>query len=381
MSQKAIAVLTSGGDAPGMNAAVRAVVRTGIAKGMKVYGVRRGYNGLLTGDVTELNLRSVSDIIHRGGTVLYTARSAEYNTPAGVKKAADYCRELGVSGVVVIGGDGSFRGARDLTNEGIPCVGIPGTIDNDVACSEYTIGFDTAMNTAMEMVDKIRDTAQSHDRCSVVEVMGRRCGDIALQTGVAVGATAILVPEVEYDLERDVIARILNNKSTGKKHFIIVVAEGVGKVGEIATYIQTRTGIESRATILGHVQRGGSPTLRDRVVASEMGHKAVDLLEQGIGNRVIAMQRSSTSTSPKHSTWSAYSTKTSSRSLTPSRSDRKNNNKATEKKCSVAFLHTKDCSNRNCQSLFRLFCCIDRSDQYSLDLQTVIQHRRSHIII
>ncbi len=290
MEQKAIAVLTSGGDAPGMNAAVRAVVRTGISKGMKVYGVSRGYNGLLTGDVKELHLRSVSDIIHRGGTVLYTARSMEYNTPAGVKKAADYCRSLGVSGVVVIGGDGSFRGARDLTNEGIPCVGIPGTIDNDIACSEYTIGFDTAMNTAMEMVDKIRDTAQSHDRCSVVEVMGRRCGDIALQTGVAVGAAAILVPEVEFDLERDVISRILANKEKGKKHFIIVVAEGVGKVDEIAKYIQTRTGIESRATVLGHVQRGGSPTLRDRVVASEMGHKAVDLLEQGVGNRVIAMK-------------------------------------------------------------------------------------------
>lgn len=289
MSQKAIAVLTSGGDAPGMNAAVRAVVRSGISKGMKVYGVSRGYNGLLTGEVAELNLRSVSDIIHRGGTVLYTARSEEYNSPAGVKKAADFCRELGVSGVVVIGGDGSFRGARDLTGEGIPCVAIPGTIDNDIACSEYTVGFDTAMNTAMEMVDKIRDTAQSHDRCSVVEVMGRRCGDIALQTGIAVGATAILVPEVAYDMEKDVISRIINNQSTGKKHFIVVVAEGVGKVNEIATYIQNRTGIESRATILGHVQRGGSPTLRDRVVASQMGYKAVELLENGVGNRVVAM--------------------------------------------------------------------------------------------
>lgn len=289
MSQKAIAVLTSGGDAPGMNAAVRAVVRSGISKGMKVYGISRGYNGLLTGDVSELNLRSVSDIIHRGGTVLYTARSEEYNSPAGVKKAADFCRTLGVSGVVVIGGDGSFRGARDLTNEGIPCVAIPGTIDNDIACSEYTVGFDTAMNTAMEMVDKIRDTAQSHDRCSVVEVMGRRCGDIALQTGIAVGATSILVPEVEFEIERDVIARILANQSTGKKHFIVVVAEGVGKVNELATYIQNRTGIETRATILGHVQRGGSPTLRDRVVASEMGYKAVTLLENGVGNRVVAM--------------------------------------------------------------------------------------------
>ena len=290
MSQKAIAVLTSGGDAPGMNAAVRAVVRTGISKGMKVYGVYRGYNGLLAGDVKELNLRSVSDIIHRGGTVLYTARSPRYNTPEGVKQAADFCRELGVSGVVVIGGDGSFRGARDLTNEGIPCVGIPGTIDNDIACSEYTVGFDTAMNTAMEMVDKIRDTAQSHDRCSVVEVMGRRCGDIALQTGIAVGAAAILVPEVEYDLERDVIARILENQSTGKKHFIIVVAEGVGGVDDLAKYIEHRLGIEARATVLGHVQRGGSPTLRDRVVASEMGYRAVKLLSQDIGNRVVVMR-------------------------------------------------------------------------------------------
>ena len=290
MSQKTIAVLTSGGDAPGMNAAVRAVVRTGISKGMKVYGVSRGYNGLLTGDVAELNLRSVSNIIHRGGTVLYTARSEEYNTPEGVKKAADFCRKLGVSGVVVIGGDGSFRGARDLTGEGIPCVGIPGTIDNDIACSEYTVGFDTAMNTAMEMIDKIRDTAQSHDRCSVVEVMGRRCGDIALQTGIAVGAASILVPEVDFDLDKDVVDRILLNQRTGKKHFIIVVAEGVGKVDEIAKYVQSKTGIESRATILGHVQRGGSPTLRDRVVASEMGFKAVSLLEQGVGNRVVAMK-------------------------------------------------------------------------------------------
>ena len=291
MSQKAIAVLTSGGDAPGMNAAVRAVVRTGISKGMKVYGVKRGYNGLLNRDVEELNLRSVSNIIQRGGTVLYTARSEEYNTPAGVKKAADYCRDLGVSGVVVIGGDGSFRGARDLTGEGIPCVCIPGTIDNDIACSEYTVGFDTAMNTAMEMVDKIRDTAQSHDRCSVVEVMGRRCGDIALQTGIAVGAASILVPEIEYDLEKDVISRILENQQNGKKHFIIVVAEGVGKVNEIATYIQNRTGIESRVTILGHVQRGGAPTLRDRVAATKLGYYAVELLEKGIGNRVCGFKK------------------------------------------------------------------------------------------
>ena len=290
MAQKSIAVLTSGGDAPGMNAAVRAVVRAGINKGMRVYGVYRGYNGLLNGDVQEMNLRSVSDIIGFGGTMLYTARSEEFATPAGVKKAADFCRSIDVSGVVVIGGDGSFKGARALTNAGINCIGIPGTIDNDIACSEYTVGFDTAMNTALQMVDRIRDTAQSHDRCSIVEVMGRRCGDIALQTGIATGATAILVPEIPYNIERDVIQRIVNTQKTGKKHFIIVVAEGVGKVAELANYIENRLGIETRATILGHVQRGGSPTLRDRVVASEMGFRAVELLEKNLGNRVVAMK-------------------------------------------------------------------------------------------
>lgn len=285
---KALAVLTSGGDAPGMNAAVRAVVRAGIHRGFKVYGISRGYHGLLRGEATEMNLRSVSDIIGRGGTLLYTARCKAMTTPEGQQKAADICRSLDIEGLVVIGGDGSFKGARALSNLGIPCVGIPGTIDNDIACSDYTIGFDTAMNTAMEMVDKIRDTAQSHDRCSVVEVMGRRCGDIALQTGIAVGATAILVPEIPHDIEQDVIAKIYEQKSTGKKHFIIVVAEGVGGVEDLAKYIEKRTGIESRATILGHVQRGGSPTLRDRMMATAMGVEAVDLLEKGIGNRVIA---------------------------------------------------------------------------------------------
>lgn len=290
METKAIAVLTSGGDAPGMNAAVRAVTRAALAKGMKVLGVRRGYNGLLNGDVFEMNLRSVSDIIHRGGTVLYTARSPEFNTKEGVKKAAETCRRLGIVGVVVIGGDGSFRGARDLTGEGIPCVGIPGTIDNDIASSDYTIGFDTAMNTAMEMIDRIRDTAQSHDRCSVVEVMGRRCGDIALETGIAVGASAILVPEVPFDLQKDVIDRMLTTRKTGKQHFIIIVAEGVGGVEELAREIEKKTGIETRATVLGHVQRGGSPTIRDRVVASQMGHRAVEILEEGRGNRVVVMK-------------------------------------------------------------------------------------------
>ena len=278
---KSLAVLTSGGDAPGMNAAVRAVVRAGIYNGFKVYGVYKGYNGLLNGDVKEMNLRSVSDILSRGGTILYTARSKKFMQPEYQQQAADFCRSLDIEG-------GSFRGARALSNLGIPCVALPGTIDNDIACSDYTIGFDTAMNTAVEMIDKIRDTAQSHDRCSVVEVMGRHCGDIALQTGIAVGATSIIVPEVPYDVERDVISRIYEQKDTGKKHFIVIVAEGVGGVQDISKYIQNRTGIETRATILGHVQRGGSPTLRDRLMATNMGVAAVELLTKGIGNRVIA---------------------------------------------------------------------------------------------
>ena len=285
-----IGVLTSGGDAPGMNAAIRAVVRAGISSGLKVKGVRRGYAGLLEEDIIDMDTMSVTDIVQRGGTILFTSRCKEMMTPEGQQKAADICRKHGIDGMVVIGGDGSFRGARCLTNAGINCIGVPGTIDNDIACSEYTVGFDTAMNTAIQMVDRIRDTAQSHDRCSIVEVMGRRCGDIALQTGIATGATAILVPEVQYNIERDVIARIVNTQKTGKKHFIVVVAEGVGGVRDLAKYVEQRLGIEARATILGHVQRGGSPTLRDRVVASEMGFRAVELLEQNIGNRVIAMQ-------------------------------------------------------------------------------------------
>lgn len=296
MSKK-IAVLTSGGDAPGMNAVVRAVVRAGISAGLEVFGIRKGYNGLLTGDIVPMNLRSVTDVIHRGGTILYTARSPKYNSPEGVKQAADKCREMGIDGVVVVGGDGSFRGARDLTGAGIPCIAIPGTIDNDIASSEYTVGYDTAMNTAMEMVDRLRDTSASHNRCSVVEVMGRRCGDIALNTGIAVGATAILVPEVPFDFEKDVIERIRRTQSTGRQHFIIVVAEGCSSiagndVNDMAKRIEKETGVETRATVLGHVQRGGRPTLRDRVVASQMGCHAVDLLLEGKSNRVVVMQKS-----------------------------------------------------------------------------------------
>ncbi|HBN80063.1 MAG TPA: 6-phosphofructokinase [Ruminococcaceae bacterium] len=287
-----MAVLTSGGDAPGMNAAVRAVVRSGLANGINVVGIYRGYNGLLNCDTVEMNLRSVSDIIHHGGTILFTARSPEFNSAEGVRQAAENCRRMGIEGLVVIGGDGSFRGALDLSKAGIPCIGIPGTIDNDIACSEYTIGYDTAMNTAMEMVDRLRDTTESHDRCSVVEVMGRRCGDIALNTGIAVGAMAILVPEIPFDFDKDIIERMKYTQKAGKKHFIIVVAEGVGGVENLALEIEKRTGIESRATILGHVQRGGSPTLRDRVVATEMGYRAVQLLLEGRGDRVIAMRDS-----------------------------------------------------------------------------------------
>ena len=290
MCAKRIAVLTSGGDAPGMNAAVRGVVRTAIDFGFEVLGVKRGYNGLLLGDMFPMDIRSVSDTIQLGGTSLFTARSPEFNTPEGVAKAAKACRDNDIYGVVVIGGDGSFRGARDLTGAGVPCIGIPGTIDNDIASSEYTIGFDTAMNTAMEMIDRLRDTTESHDRCSVVEVMGRHCGDIALNTGIATGAIVTLVPEIPFDMEKDVVDRIKASQKTGKRHFIVVVAEGVGHTEEIAKAIQDATGIESRATILGHVQRGGSPSLRDRLVGSEMGHKAVSLLKEGKSNRVVVMR-------------------------------------------------------------------------------------------
>jgi 6-phosphofructokinase 1 len=287
---KTIGVLTSGGDAPGMNAAIRAVVRTGINRGMRVIGIRRGYKGLINGDMIELNLRSVSDIIHRGGTILYTARSLEFKTDEGMNKAVRVCEEMGIDGIVVIGGDGSFRGASDLSKRGIPCVGLPGTIDNDITSSEYTIGFDTSLNTVMQMVDRLRDTAESHDRCSVVEVMGKGAGYLALHAGIAVGATSVIVPEVPYDLDKDIIPRLASIQRNGKKHFIIIVAEGVGKTEEIAREINEKTGIETRTTILGHVQRGGSPTVRDRVVASVMGYYAVELLSNGIGNRVVVMK-------------------------------------------------------------------------------------------
>ena len=286
---KTIGVLTSGGDAPGMNAAVRSIVRSAEAMGIKVKGVMRGYNGLIENHFVDLDIRSVSDIIQRGGTVLYTARCPKFKTEEGIQEAIKNCKANGIEGLIVIGGDGSFRGARDLSLRGIPCIGLPGTIDNDIAATDYTIGFDTAMNTVVEMVDKLRDTACSHDRCSVVEVMGHGAGDLALQCGLAVGATSVIVPEKTYDPEA-VITKIRETQKRGRNHFIIVVSEGLCDVRELAKQIEESTGIESRATILGHIQRGGSPTLRDRVVASKMGYAAVELLKNGIGNRVIALK-------------------------------------------------------------------------------------------
>ena len=286
---KTIGVLTSGGDAPGMNAAVRSIVRTAASMGMTVKGIKRGYNGLIENNIVDLDIRSVSDIIQRGGTVLYTARCLRFTTEEGMQEAIKNCKANGIEGLVVIGGDGSFRGARDLSLRGIPCIGIPGTIDNDIPSTEYTIGFDTAMNTVVEMVDKLRDTACSHERCSVVEVMGHGAGDIALQSGLAVGATAIIVPEIGFDLQ-NVIDKILETKKNGRNHFIIVVSEGLCDATQLARQLQESTGIETRATILGHIQRGGNPTLRDRVVASKMGYAAVELLSKGIGNRVVGLK-------------------------------------------------------------------------------------------
>ncbi len=287
-----IGVLTSGGDAPGMNAAVRAVVRTALSKGIQVMGVKHGYNGLLQEEIYEMNVRSVSEIIHRGGTVLHTARCLEFIKLAGQQLAAANCRKHGIDAMVIIGGDGSFRGALDLYKQGVPCIGIPATIDNDIGCSEYTIGYDTAMNTAIESIDKLRDTTQSHDRCSVVEVMGRNCGQLALNVGIATGALCSLIPEAKYNLQKDVVNRMLFAKGTGKKHYIIVVAEGAGKAFYLAEKIQQLSGIDSRATVLGHVQRGGSPSLMDRTMSTRMGFHAIKCLEEGRVNRIVALKGS-----------------------------------------------------------------------------------------
>lgn len=286
---KKIGVLTSGGDAPGMNAAIRAVVRTGTYYGLEVYGVKQGYVGLIENDMEKMTARSVSETLQRGGTFLQTARCLEFKTAEGVNKAYETAKKAGLDGLIVIGGDGSFRGAMDLCKAGLPTIAMPGTIDNDINCSEYTIGYDTCLNTVVDAVDKIRDTSTSHNRCSVIEVMGRNAGYIALEAGIACGAEVVLLPEKEWSFDEDVLRVVLDSKARGKRHTIIIVAEGVGGVIEMAKTIEEKTGIETRATILGHVQRGGKPTVRDRVMASAMGARAVELLLEGKQNRIVRM--------------------------------------------------------------------------------------------
>ena len=282
-----IGVLTSGGDAPGMNALIRSVVRSASAHDISVIGIRRGYSGLINGDIIEMGARSVDGIIRKGGTMLYTARCKEMLTEEGLQKAADTCRYLGIDGLICCGGDGTFRGAQALSRKGVPCIGVPGTIDNDIGSSDYTIGFDTACNTAIECIDKLRDTMQSHERCSVVEVMGRRAGHLALQVGCAVGATAICLPERQLDFDTEIVERMRIGRIKGRNHHIIIVAEGYGSAQDVADQIHEATGIDTRVTILGHIQRGGSPSAMDRVMATRMGYAAVRALMEGKTNRVV----------------------------------------------------------------------------------------------
>ncbi len=286
---KTIAVLTSGGDAPGMNAAIRAVVRAGLDKGLRVMGIQRGYAGLINGEIYEMNRHSVSDIIQRGGTILRTARCEEFKTEEGRKKAVGVLRVFGIDGLVVIGGDGSFNGARLLSDLGVATVGIPGTIDNDLPYTEYTVGFDTALNTVLDAINKLRDTSTSHERISIVEVMGRNCGDIALYAGIAGGAESIIVPEKGYNID-EICKTVLEGKLKGKMHNLIILAEGVGGAKELAEKVEEITGVVTRATILGHIQRGGSPSAFDRVLASRFGAAAVDTLIQGKSGRVIGIR-------------------------------------------------------------------------------------------
>ena len=287
---KTIGILTSGGDAPGMNAAIRAVVRRAINDGLSVKGIQRGYMGLLNEEIIDMDKHSVSDIIQRGGTILGTARCAEFKTPEGQEKADEICRKYDIDGIIVIGGDGSYRGAQALARHGINTIGLPGTIDLDIACTDYTIGFDTAVNTAMEAIDKVRDTSSSHERCSIIEVMGRNAGYIALWCGIANGAEDILIPEkYDYDEQR-LIDNIINNRRHGKRHHIIINAEGIGHSTSMARRIEAATGIETRATILGYMQRGGSPTCKDRVYASIMGAYAADIIAAGKTNRVVGFR-------------------------------------------------------------------------------------------
>ncbi|WP_096153001.1 MULTISPECIES: 6-phosphofructokinase [Bacillus] len=286
---KRIGVLTSGGDSPGMNAAVRAVVRKAIFHNVEVYGVYRGYAGLIEGDIKKLEIGSVGDIIHRGGTMLYTARCEEFKTVEGQLKGIEQLKKFGIEGLVVIGGDGSYQGAKKLTEHGFPCVGVPGTIDNDIAGTDFTIGFDTALNTVIDAIDKIRDTATSHERTYVIEVMGRHAGDLALWAGLAGGAETILIPEAKDDMD-EVIARLKRGAERGKKHSIIVVAEGVGSGVEYGKKIEESTKFETRVSVLGHIQRGGSPTAFDRVLASRLGAYAVELLLEGQGGRCVGIE-------------------------------------------------------------------------------------------
>ena len=293
MSVKRIGVLTSGGDAPGMNACVRSVVRTALFHGVECYGIRRGYNGLITGDIIKLDEKSVSHTINRGGTILYTARSKEFMTEEGQRKAVSTCKFLGLDGIVAIGGDGTFRGAKALSRHGINVVAIPATIDNDICCTNYSIGFDTAANTAIDCIDRLRDTMQSHERCSVVEVMGRNAGFLAMYVGLAVGATAVLVPEEKIDFEKDVIEKIRQARFNGFTHYMIVVAEGAGSAADIAAKIKDAIDLDPRVTVLGHIQRGGAPTGRDRVNATKMGYLAVELLMAGKTNRIVCTNEGS----------------------------------------------------------------------------------------
>lgn len=286
---KKIGVLTSGGDAPGMNAAIRAVVRTAVYKGMQVYGIRRGFNGLINGEISQMDVTSVGEILHRGGTILNTARSDQFKTEEGMKKAINILKVFGIEGLVVIGGDGSFRGARDLSERGFPTVGIPGTIDNDIACTEQSIGFDTAINTVLDAINKIRDTVSSHERTNIIEVMGRSAGDIAIYTGMAGGAEGILIPEMPLDID-NLCKRIIEGRNRGKTSSIIILAEGAGKAMEMERIIEEKTGMETRATVLGYIQRGGSPSAADIILASRMGYHAVELLEKSIGNRIVSIR-------------------------------------------------------------------------------------------
>jgi 6-phosphofructokinase 1 len=286
---KTIGILTSGGDSPGMNAAIRAVVRSAIYNGIEVVGIKRGYAGLIAGDARKMDLGSVADIIHRGGTILYTARSEEFKTEIGQETAVANIHELGIEGMVVIGGDGSYRGANLLAQKGIPTIGLPGTIDNDIPCTDFTIGFDTAINTVIDAIDRIRDTATSHERTYVIEVMGRNAGDIALWAGLAGGAESILIPEEKYDMDQ-LVEKLQRGAARGKKHSIILVAEGVGKGFEIGEQIREKTGWETRVTVLGHIQRGGSPSAFDRTLASRMGFMAVDLLMKGEGGKAVGIK-------------------------------------------------------------------------------------------